>query len=222
MEPAIALSASRDAGLSPARKRLPRVSAFLLAAVALGTQAQYKVVGPDGRVTYTDRPPADSRATVAPTGGPAAPVGSASGALPPELQRTAQRFPVMLYVTTDCAPCEDGRQFLQQRGVPYAVRQVGNSADDPPALERATGGRSVPALTIGTQALSGFSRTEWESYLDAAGYPRESRLPRGWTPPPPTPLVERKPVAAAVSPPPPVPSAPAPTAAPQPTSGIRF
>jgi glutaredoxin len=222
MDRPTAASAPRNADVTRARKHLPRAAAFVLAAASLATQAQYKVVGPDGRVTYTDRPPADSRAAVAPIGGSAAPEGSSSAGLPPELQRAAQRFPVTLYVTADCAPCEDGRQFLQQRGVPYAVRRVGNSADDPPALERATGGRSVPALTIGTQALSGFSRSEWDSYLDAAGYPRESRLPRGWTPPPPTPLVERKPVAAAVPPPAAVPSTPAPAALPQPTPGIRF
>ena len=42
----------------------------------------------------------------------------------------------------------------------------------------------MPALTIGAQPLRGLSEADWTAYLDAAGYPRESRLPRGWQPPP--------------------------------------
>jgi hypothetical protein len=94
-------------------------------------------------------------------------------------------------------------------------------------MNRITGGRSVPALTIGTQALRGFSDTDWHAYLDAAGYPRESRLPRGYQAPASTPLVARK----AESPE--VPGTRAATPAPQPTvlapppsppspTGIRF
>jgi glutaredoxin len=113
--------------------------------------------------------------------------------LPLELRQLAARFPVTLYTAADCAPCDAGRQLLQRRGVPYSERTVA-SDDDAAALERLVGGRSVPALTIGAQALRGLSQAEWTSYLDAAGYPRESRLPRGWTAPPPMPLVQRTPL----------------------------
>jgi glutaredoxin len=111
-------------------------------------------------------------------------------------------------------PCDNGRRLLQQRGVPYAERVI-TSADDAAALERTVGGRSVPALTIGTQPLRGLSEADWTAYLDAAGYPRESRLPRGWQPPPPAPLVERAPArpaaeAPAPRPPPALPAEPPP------------
>ena len=196
---------------------------LLLGLVATGAAlAQYKVVGPDGRVTYTDRPPADASARVTPLGQAGPSEGSATNLLPPELQKAAQRFPVTLYTAADCTPCEAGRQLLQQRGIPYAERSVGGSNDDVAALERATGARALPSLTIGAQALPGFSPAQWNSYLDAAGYPRESRLPRGWTPPAAAPLVERKPAAMASSP---SASAAAPAPAPvppQPATGIRF
>jgi hypothetical protein len=53
------------------------------------------------------------------------------------------------------------------------------------------GGRTVPSLTIGAQPLRGFNDSDWAGFLDAAGYPKESKLPRNWPVPVATPLVER-------------------------------
>jgi glutaredoxin len=199
-------------------------AALVLAVVALPSQALFKVVAPDGTVTYTDRPPAASVGKPVPLGKEAQAVDAAAAlaSLPLDLREVAIRFPVTLYTSTDCSPCDSGRRLLQGRGVPYVERQVLND-DDAAALDRLTGGRSVPSLTIGSQALRGYADSDWHSYLDAAGYPRESRLPRNYQAPPATPLVARQPEA-----PPPAarpvvepPIAPPPTTAPSPT-GIRF
>lgn len=171
--------------------RLSIPALLLLAAAPLGALAQYKVVGPDGTVTYTDRPPTASNAKISALSrrGDAAPLGGAAN-LPFDLRQVAGRYPVTLYTTGDCTPCDSGRQLLQQRGVPYTERTV-NTDDDAAALERLVGGRTVPSLSIGGQGLRGFAAGDWTAYLDAAGYPKSSRLPRGWQPPAPTPLVER-------------------------------
>ena len=177
----------------------------LLLAAAGPALALYKVVAPDGSVTYTDRPPLDTRMKVMPMGAdPAASsaLSSNEALLPPELRRVMGRFPVLLYTAPDCVPCDAARQWLQQRGIPYAEKQVlGN--DDAALLERSVGGRSVPVLTVGSQVLHGMSPQEWAGYLDAAGYPRESRLPPGWQPPPPVPLAERAPASREAPPAPP-------------------
>jgi glutaredoxin len=170
--------------------------ASVLALTAIWTapaQAQYKVVAADGSVTYTDRPRADASARVTNLayGGAAQPV---EAALPLELRQAAQRYPVTLYTGNNCLPCDNGRQLLQQRGIPYAEKRV-TTEDDVVALERAVGGRTVPALTIGTQALRGLSEGDWTAYLDAAAYPRTSQLPRNWQPPPALPLAEKASVA---------------------------
>ena len=153
------------------------------------TTAQYKVVQPDGSITYTDRPPPPSSARVSPmrrsTAGDAP-----EAAFPAELRQAVQRYPVTLYTAADCAPCASGRAWLIKRGVPFNERRV-VSEDDAVALERLVGGRSVPSLTIGAQPARGWSETDWAAYLDVAGYPRESKLPRGWLPAPALPLVER-------------------------------
>lgn len=202
------------------------VPALALACFALPGHALYKVVGPDGTVTYTDRPPPAASGRPAPVGARTeAPAGDAPQAnLPLELRQVSTRYPVTLYTGADCAPCETGRRLLAARGVPFAERRV-SSEEDAEALNRLTGGRSIPTLMIGTQALRGFADSDWHSYLDAAGYPRESRLPRGYQQPAATPLVQRQAEAAAPQerPAAPAPAEPAPPPpAPPAPAGIRF
>ena len=181
--------------------------------------AQYKVVAPDGSVTYTDRPPIASNLRITPMGRNAPPSAPGLDAgLPFELRQTVSRYPVTLYTSTDCPPCDSGRKLLQQRGIPYAERSVG-SDDDGQVLERLVGGRTVPSLTVGAQPLRGFNEADWGGYLDAAGYPKESKLPRNWPVAVATPLVARASTAA-----PPVASVPPPRPIEPPAaaSGPRF
>ncbi len=181
----------------PWRQPAPRCvlsagAAALIGLIALGTApaaAQYKVVLPNGSVTYTDRPPVDASARVTPLSRSAT-APTPESTLPPELRQATQRYPVALYTSTGCTPCDNGRRFLQRRGVPYNEFQI-SSEEDSAALERAVGGRTVPALTVGPQPLRGFSESDWASFLDAAGYPRSSRLPRDWPLPVAAPLVAR-------------------------------
>ena len=186
---------------------------------ALPAQALYKVVGPDGKVTYTDRPAVgtDTKVQSVGRGG-----GVANDvALPFEVRQAAQRYPVTLYVAADCAPCDSGRQFLQQRGIPFAEKLV-SSTEDSQALQRLTGGTSLPALGVGAQVVRGWQREDWSSYLDAAGYPKESRLPANFPQGKAEPLTEARqaPAPRPAAPQPPA-AAPEPATAPPP-SGIRF
>jgi glutaredoxin len=103
------------------------------------------------------------------------PPPASTAALPFELRTVAARYPVTLYATRSCAACDAGRSLLRQRGIPYAERLVTDG--DAETLQRLTGGRELPALTIGSQSLRGFAAEQWTAYLDAAGYPRQSRLP---------------------------------------------
>ena len=167
---------------------LPLVAAL----AALPSQAQYKVVGPDGKVTYTDRQPTAGDGKVSSLGARGIAPTATDSNLPFELRQPVARYPVTLYVSGgNCEPCEASRQLLRQRGVPFTEKQI-LSAEDSEALERVTGGRDVPALSIGAQTLRGLAASVWSSYLDAAGYPRESRLPVTYQNPAATPLTERR------------------------------
>ncbi len=176
------------------RRRSGRAAALAcaacLAATVLPSLAQYKVVDSVGRVTYTDRPPlaqGDKTSALKTTG----PGAAAAAAWPAEVREAAQRYPVTLYSSANCAPCDAGRVFLQQRGVPYAEKSVIN-ADDGAMLLRLTGSGEVPAISIGAQVVRGWSSSGWASYLDAAGYPRESKLPASYQFAAATPLTERE------------------------------
>lgn len=190
--------------------------------VAMPSQALYKVVGPDGRVTYTDTPPQSSSAgKVTTLGGNVSVIQQSK--LPAELQQAASRYPVTLYTMKMCTPCDTARQLLRQRGVPFNEKLV-VTAEDGDALQRLSGARSMPTLSIGSQVLTGLASDTWNSYLDTAGYPRESHLPANYEYPAATPLTEPPALQAAPT------RRPAPTPAPEPQpstdipapSGIRF
>jgi glutaredoxin len=207
------------------RHTLPVASVLLASLLAsLPAHALYKVVGPDGKVTYTDQPPTSAQNKVQPVnergGGPE----GGGAALPFELRQIVQRYPVTIYTSEGCAPCDAGRQMLRDRGIPFSERTVG-SKEDVDSLERITGGTAVPAVSIGPQVLRGYQSNDWSSYLDAAGYPKTSKLPAGYPAPQRQPLTARQSAPAPSSEQANVPeAAPAPTA-PPPTSnpaGIRF
>lgn len=197
-----------------------------LALAVLPAQAQtvYRIVGPDGRVSFSDKPPAEmNKATVLGAGGNASATGGPQ--LPFELRQVASRYPVTLYTSSNCAPCGAGRGLLSSRGIPFSERTV-TSDDDTEALQRLSGSNSLPFLMIGGQQLKGYSELEWVQFLDAAGYPSSSQLPAGYRNPAPEPLVkvqkpsmvERKPA----NEPPVIEAAPTPNVTPSNPAGIRF
>lgn len=206
---------------------------LLALALALGTltgaglaQAQtvYRIVGPDGKVTFSDRAPSEDATPAQSAGSSASP--NAASALPYALRQVAARFPVTLYTSADCAPCSSARNFLIGRGVPFAERSI-SSNEDIDALTRLSGNASLPFATLGGQHLSGFSDSEWTQYLDAAGYPKKSELPGNYRQPAATPLVAVQPLAAKPAAPAeaPRPERPAPTPSgpgPSNPAGIRF
>ena len=213
------------------RASLTLAAALCTLAGASAAQAQgvYRIVGPDGKVTFSDRAPTEGAAASARQASASQAPSSAATALPYELRQIASRFPVTLYTSKDCAPCASARNLLVNRGIPFAERTVASN-EDIAALERLSGGTSLPFGTIGGQQLNGFSDTEWSQYLDAAGYAKKSQLPPSYQRPAAAPLVAVQaaaPVAAPKSQAAPQPErtqAPAAPSGPTPSNpaGIRF
>src|SRR5262249_19714938 len=102
-----------------------------------------------------------------------------------------QQFPVLLYTTANCQPCESARQLLLARGIPFGERTI-STKEDSDQLEKLGLGSRLPVLTVGRQIQREFETGAWHAALDAAGYPRSGQLPRGW-PTAPVPLVQRPP-----------------------------
>jgi len=170
-------------------------TAFLLSSAALlcamGTaQAQtvYRIVGADGKVTFSDKPPVSAQQGKIATTGVGAAAASSNSSLPFELRQVATKYPVVLYTAASCAPCDSGRALLTSRGVPFNERTIITN-EDRAALQRQMGDTSLPYLTVGGQRIRGMSESEWTQYLDAAGYPKTSKLPAGYQNAAPTPLI---------------------------------
>jgi glutaredoxin len=205
---------------SPNRPRLAPLVACLLLGLAAGAHAQYKVVSPDGKITYTDRAPAPEQGRVLTVNGRTA-ASAPDIDLPYELREPAKRYPVTLYVApSGCEPCDSARGMLRKRGVPYSEHVV-SGPEDAEALERLSGSREAPTLTIGSQVVRGYAPELWSSYLDAAGYPHDSKLPTSYAYKPATPVVERPPIASA-KPAPPAAAPEAPRLPPVNAGTIRF
>ena len=169
---------------------------FVLGLVSVAALAQgvYRIVGPDGRVSYSDQPPPAANAKPVVSGAPGA-AGGASAQLPFGLRQVASRYPVVLYTSAECAPCNSGRNLLNARGIPYSEKTI-NTFEDGEALKRLSGQASLPFVTIGSQQIKGYSDSEWTQFLDAAGYPKQSALPSAYRRAAPTPLVAVAPAAA--------------------------
>jgi glutaredoxin len=191
-------------------------AAALLGATSTGAQSLFKIVGPDGRVTYTDRAPSASEGRAVPVNRE---TGSANDlALPFALRQVAARFPVTLFTSADCGEgCTLARSLLARRGIPYRERTA-SSSEERESWASIVGGAESPTLHVGGQVLRGFAPSSWEETLDLAGYPKTSTLPSSYQPPAPTPLI---PPRVAASPPAAQRTAPAQDTGANP-SGIRF
>jgi glutaredoxin len=151
----------------------------------LHAQQVYKSIDKQGRVTYSEIPPRpDAQAKI---------VGdnASAPAIPYTLQQIVNRYPVTLYTSANCNPCTSARVMLTLRGVPFTERTV-SSNEDIEAYKQINGDTRLPLATIASQQLKGYEEEEWTKYLDAAGYPKTSILPRNYRNPEATSLTPKK------------------------------
>ena len=174
--------------------RAPRAAFLLLLVVLLSSEsawALYKVVGPDGRVTYTDRPPPEGAKSVTElqVRVPAPVAASKPAATPQDSKQAASPLPptVDLFTGSACDRCEEARSWLVGRGIPYREFRV-DSDEDRVAYRDTMGGKSLPGLRTSRGSTRGFSNTRWRNLIEEAGYSSSTQLPDNWRPAPATPL----------------------------------
>lgn len=160
-------------------KFVSRTAILAMLLTAITAQAQmYKWVGPDGKVNYTDTPPPKSAQKVEQKN-----LDGSSGVdtanLPYELAQAVKNSPVTLYTTPKCPPCDDGRAYLNKRGVPFREKTV-STPEDQEKLTQATGDKQLPVLLVGRNKQTGYEAGAWGTLLNAAGYPESSRLPKNF------------------------------------------
>ena len=153
-----------------------------LTALAAPAAAQYKWTGANGVVNYSDLPPPPGVAGVTTLSPVRAPDDGAQ--IPAGLRDAASKHPVVLYTTSDCAPCQQARSHLARRGIPFAERTVKTTADAEAFRRLGFTENSFPSLSVGRERTSGFEAGEWDRTLDAAGYPKTAALPPSYRSPP--------------------------------------
>ncbi|HJV86762.1 MAG TPA: DUF4124 domain-containing protein [Noviherbaspirillum sp.] len=159
---------------------LPTCTALLLLVAASAHAQLYKSVGPDGKVTYSDVPPASASRVETKT----VASGSANtGDLPYEVAEAVKNHPVTLYTARNCAPCDDGRKMLTARGIPFSEKTV-NTAEDAVRFRQMGEDGQVPVLFVGRNKQRGYEAGAWNGALTAAGYPETSKLSKSYHNPP--------------------------------------
>ena len=141
-----------------------------------------------GQINYGDRPPPDAqnllRIDLLTIG------EHTQSLLPYQVRRAASNFPVMLFTSKSCPPCNTARTFLNKRGIPFAERTV-ESNEDGEEFKRVTNAEGVPVMLLGTKPVVAFDPDDWNNALDATGYPGTSMLPRSFKQEPARPLTAK-------------------------------
>lgn len=137
-------------------------------------QSTYRWVDQDGKVHYGDRPPPPKAAREVQERKYSAP--AAERQLSYAARQARENFPVTLYVGTDCTACQEGRDYLNKRGIPFNEKLVASNEEIDALRARLGGGEAsevmVPVLQVGEKTSKGFLEPGWAGLLDAAGYPK--------------------------------------------------
>ena len=165
-------------------KCVAKVLCLLLLGAAAANAAQlYRWVDAKGNVEWRDTPPPASVPTKniqqRRVGDNVIGTGEASFSL----QLAMKNHPVTLWATDCGAPCNSARAHLNRRGTPYTEK---SPQSELAAFKKISPAAEIPLLQVGTITLKGYLEAEWESTLNAAGYPRTAppTRPKPATPPP--------------------------------------
>jgi glutaredoxin 3 len=81
---------------------------------------------------------------------------------------------VVVYTTPTCGYCQQVKQYLAQREIPYREVDVAANAQAAAEMVNLSGQRGVPVVVVDGQVVVGFNRARIDQLLEA----RSSRRPR--------------------------------------------
>jgi glutaredoxin len=138
----------------------------------------YKVVGPDGKITYTDRPPEDGKSKISTMeiqSAPSTPLPDAVLKYQAELQKSMQNrlaaakemgsigTPV-LFSAAWCGYCTKAKAYLSAKKINY--REVDIDTEDGAKSYFEAGGKTgIPLLVAGAKRQQGFSDASYDSFF---------------------------------------------------------
>ena len=138
----------------------------LLAGIPAEAQQIYRWVDENGRVQYTDKPPAGVKAKPVAdrinsySGTPTVTGSASAGATRPEIK---------MYSTEWCGYCKKAREYMTRNRLRFTELDVEKSPAARAEYQR-LGGRGVPVILVGAQRMTGYSEEAFVQMLKAAGY----------------------------------------------------
>lgn len=142
------------------------------ASTSLGAAQLYQWKDAQGRMVYSDQPAPPSIKHVEQKSfkGNLIETGESYAT------RTArEKYPITLYANACGAPCDQARQLLTERGVPFSGKDPQASPEAQAELKKLTGQTRVPVLFVGNEKIDGFESSQWHAALDRAGYPKSAK-----------------------------------------------
>ncbi len=153
---------------------------FILVFAAISiTHAEtlYKVVGADGKITYTDQPPADRKSTTALrfADAPSTPLPASVLKYQAALQKSmqsrlaeAKKIDVggsaTLFSATWCGYCTQAKAYMRAKGIGYREVDI-DTPDGGRAYFEAGGERGVPLLMADGRRIQGFSAGAYDNFF---------------------------------------------------------
>jgi glutaredoxin len=160
--------------VEPHARRGLRLAACLLACAMVSSlafaQTMYKSVTPDGRVMYSDQPPAAAKVvrTFVPDTAPSSAL-PASALDQASTSREAQPAVapgagVVLFSASWCGYCAKAKEYLAAKGIAYRDYDV-DTPGGRNAYVQAGGRRGIPLLVSGGRRIEGFSTAAYDRFF---------------------------------------------------------
>lgn len=149
---------------------------FMLTALSIHAATVYRTVDADGKVVYSDKPPANAKVqkTLTITNGPTSPLPESVLKYQAELEKSMKQrlanaaapssSTAMLFTTKTCGYCTHAKAYLAEKRIPYQEHDI-ETPQGMQVFASAGGGRGVPVLVQNDKRVAGFSKPSYDAFF---------------------------------------------------------